>query len=109
MPNIISNELTIEGTETDIKQFLDDQFHREKRWTIPHRDEIECDEYGNLCCFRFTTGWDTPRKWLSEVRQKYPSLKFDMFWMDTDDTPCCGIIDSNGEEYNEHRRFQVGM
>lgn len=105
MPNIISNELTIKGNQLDIQLFVNEyytynQFYGEKRWNIPNRDGIDYDLDEESCCLRFTTGWDTPREWLSNARQKYSSLKFTMFWMDTDDTPCCGIIESDGEEFS---------
>jgi hypothetical protein len=105
MPNIIANELTIEGKNVDIQQFIDDHykyhdFYKDMRWNIPNIGGIECNIYDDACRLSFNTAWDTPREWLGKVQRKYSSLKFSMYWRDTDDEPCSGIVDMDGQDFN---------
>lgn len=97
MPNTVSNELTINGSEEEIQKFITENY-KENKWDIPQNGIVNFNNSGNSCCLQFETDWFPPRKWLKEVRAKFTNLKFSLYWTDIDDPPICGLIESDGQE-----------
>lgn len=128
MPNWCSNDLTISGDNTSIKQFVDDhQLNTHEDWgsddglfsmKVPLPDtenwyEWSCDNWGtkwdvaeflymdideDTITLQFETAWSPPIKWLKSVGKLYPTLKFEMNF----EEPGCDFIGDIVVEGDDH-------
>jgi hypothetical protein len=97
MSNIVSNQLFIEGSEENINKFIE-EYYINKIWNIPCREMKDFNFDYNSCFLSFITELNPSHIWLKEVRGKYLSLQFFLWWTKPNTPPWCGIIDGS-EEY----------
>lgn len=94
----IAIELSVVGSDDLIEDFLDDCYDDET-CLIPDSNEDNYEQYEGSCELTYHSRWSpTAQNWLKEIREKYSSLQFSVFWHDESDVPCFGFIEPNGTE-----------
>lgn len=95
-------ELTIYGSKADIHLFINDHCTNNV-WSIPDCSKIEgsdMDIDSGIYDLEFYSDLSyITNEWLRNVRKKYSSLKFALFWYGEDTVPHLGFNDPDGEEF----------
>jgi hypothetical protein len=99
----ISIELTIKGNDEEIisfiKEFNGTKNERNCHYPLNCNNNLMIVTDDNFCFMKFETRFTPSQKWLTKLRQKYPTFIVNIFWQKIYDFGALGFIEEDGTKY----------